>query len=87
MEVLEPAALTSEIQRFQLWATNLGLFYQDYSSFDYRLRDNEIVRSFARELLVKLTEALDKVSVKSKPQTLHCGYMRKVNHLQAWSLI
>ena len=59
VEVLEPAALTSEMQRFQLWATNLGLFHQDHSSLDYRLRDNEIVRCFAGELLVKLKEAFD----------------------------
>lgn len=38
--------LRSEIQRFQLWATNLGLYRQDHTSLDYRLRDNEVVRSF-----------------------------------------
>lgn len=52
------AALRSEMQRFRLWAINLGLFCQDHSSLDYRLRDNEIVRSFTRELLLNLTEAL-----------------------------
>ena len=55
----DAAALRSEMQRFQLWAINLGLLRQDHSSLDYRLRDNEVVRAFTRELLVNLTEALE----------------------------
>ena len=52
-------ALRSEMQRFQLWAINVGLFRRDHGSLDYRLRDNEVVRSFTRELLVNLIEALE----------------------------
>ena len=55
----DAAALRSEMQRFQLWAINLGLFFQDHSSLDYRLRDNEVVRSFTSELLTNLIEALE----------------------------
>lgn len=55
----EPPAVESEMQRFLLWATNLGLFHHDHSSLDYRLRDNEIVRSFTKTLLSNLIESLD----------------------------
>ena len=54
----DAATFRAEMQRFQLWAINLGLYRQDHSSLDYRLRDNEIVRSFTRELLTSLIEAL-----------------------------
>lgn len=65
----DAAALRSEMQRFQLWAINLGLFRTDHNSLDYRLRDNEIVRSFTRELLTNLTEALE----ESMSLDLQCG--------------
>ena len=55
----DATALRSEMQRFQLWAINLGLFCQDHSSLDYRLRDNEVVRSFTRALLISLIENLE----------------------------
>ena len=48
----------AEMQRFQLWAINLGLYRQDHGSLDYRLRDNEVVRSFTTDLLASLIEAL-----------------------------
>lgn len=54
----DATALRSEMQRFQLWAINLGLFRQDHSSLDYRLRDNEVVRSFTKDLLINLNEDL-----------------------------
>ena len=57
-EQLDAAAFRAEMQRFQLWAINLGLYRQDHSSLDYRLRDNEVVRSFTEELLTTLIEAL-----------------------------
>ena len=57
-EQLDAASLRAEMQRFQLWAINLGLYRQDHSSLDYRLRDNEVVRSFTQELLLSLIETL-----------------------------
>ena len=65
----DATALRLEMQRFQLWAINLGLFRQDHSSLDYRLRDNDVVRSFTRELLMNLIEALK----ESKYSDLQCG--------------
>lgn len=58
-EQLDAAPLRSEMQRFQLWAINLGLFRHDHSSLDYRLRDNEVIRSFTRELLTNLVGVLE----------------------------
>ena len=55
---LETAAVQSEYQRFLLWATNLGLFQKNHSSLDYRLRENEVIRSFTRSLLTSLIHAL-----------------------------
>ena len=54
----DAAILRQEMQRFQLWATNLGLCRQDHGSLDYRLRDNEVVKSFTKELLINLDESL-----------------------------
>ena len=55
---LETAAVQSEYQRFLLWATNLGLFQRNHSSLEYRLRENEVIRSFTRSLLTSLIDAL-----------------------------
>ena len=55
----DAAILRSQMQRFQLWATNLGLYRYDHGSLDYRLRDNEIVKSFTRELLINLNQCLE----------------------------
>ena len=57
-EQLDTVSFRAEMQRFQLWAINLGLYRQDHSSLDYRLRDNEVVRSFTIDLLASLVEAL-----------------------------
>ena len=55
----DAAILRQEMQRFQLWATNLGLYRHDHGSLDYRLRDNEVVKSFTKELLINLAESLE----------------------------
>ena len=55
----DAVAFRVEMQRFHLWAINLGLYRQDHSSLDYRLRDNDVVRSFTRDLLTNLVEALE----------------------------
>ena len=67
----DAVALRSAMQRFQLWAINLGLFRQDYSSLDYRLKDNEVVRSFTRDLLTNLIEALKECMCLFSPSGLN----------------
>ena len=57
-EQLDAVAFRAEMQRFQLWAINLGFYRQDHGSLDYRLRDNEVVRTFTEELLASLFNAL-----------------------------
>lgn len=57
-EQLDATAFRAEMQRFQLWAINLGLYRRDHSSLDYQLRDSEVVRSFTGDLLTSLIEAL-----------------------------
>ncbi|KAL8755008.1 MAG: hypothetical protein Q9199_003938 [Rusavskia elegans] len=53
------AACKAELQRFQLWVINLGLFQSSHNSLDYRLRQNETVRSMIAALLTDLCLALD----------------------------
>ncbi|KAL8922164.1 MAG: hypothetical protein Q9208_005359 [Pyrenodesmia sp. 3 TL-2023] len=53
------AACKAELQRFQLWAINLGLFQSSHNSLEYRLRENETVRSLIAALLTDLCLALD----------------------------
>ena len=52
-------ACKHESQRFQLWSINLGLFQSSHNSLDYRLRQNETVRSFVATLLTDICSALD----------------------------
>lgn len=40
--------------RFILWASNIGLFNPAHSSLDYRLRDNEQIKTFTCTLLETL---------------------------------
>ena len=56
-----PAALfTSEAERFELWAVNLGLFVAGHGSLDYRIREAErlaqTIRRFLQELLNSLAD-------------------------------
>lgn len=53
------ATFKAELQRFQLWAINLGLFQASHNSLEYRLRQNATVRSLIAALLTDLCLALD----------------------------
>ena len=52
------ASITTEAERFELWAVNLGLFVAGHGSLDYRLREADrlaqTIRRFLRELLESL---------------------------------
>ncbi|KAJ5367047.1 hypothetical protein N7541_000988 [Penicillium brevicompactum] len=52
------SAVTNELQRFELWATNLGLLHTGRSSLDYRLRDSKLVFDYALFLLLDLERAI-----------------------------
>ncbi|KAJ5328884.1 hypothetical protein N7452_009274 [Penicillium brevicompactum] len=52
------SAVANELQRFELWATNLGLLHTGHSSLDYRLRDSKLVFDYALFLLVDLERAI-----------------------------
>ncbi|KAI8635263.1 hypothetical protein F5Y19DRAFT_469133 [Xylariaceae sp. FL1651] len=51
--------LTSETERFQLWAHSLGLYHEGHASLDYRVRDAVIVQDRLSELLQQLTDHLE----------------------------
>jgi ankyrin repeat protein len=50
-----------QVQRFQLWAINLGLTQHGHASLDYRFRDAPLIFNFALGLLTSLDEVLDLV--------------------------
>ncbi|CAI7592043.1 unnamed protein product [Penicillium glandicola] len=51
-------AVLNELQRFELWAINLGLYHSGHSSLDYRLRDSTLVFGYSLDLLHDLERAL-----------------------------
>ncbi|ODM22487.1 hypothetical protein SI65_00075 [Aspergillus cristatus] len=52
------AGIVNEQQRFELWATNLGLYHGGHSSLDYRFRDASIIFEYTRGLLRELESIL-----------------------------
>src|ERR1700744_1680148 len=50
--------LTTQSERFDLWATNLGLHQSGHASLDYRFRDAPRIREYADSLLSNLRSAL-----------------------------
>lgn len=57
-------AISNELQRFELWATNLGLHHNGHSSLDYRLRDSVLVFGYTINLLRDLEQALQKCTCR-----------------------
>ncbi|KAJ8132879.1 hypothetical protein O1611_g746 [Lasiodiplodia mahajangana] len=53
-EWLKVPFLSSEAERFQLWAHSLGLYHEGHASLDYRVRDAVIVKERLSELLKQL---------------------------------
>lgn len=62
-EWLKEQDLTSEAERFELWAKNLGLFTDGHTSLDYRLRDATFVKDRFEELLRELTEHIKELDL------------------------
>ena len=56
---LDEDRLIQQQQRFDLWATNIGLHQQGHASLDYRFRDAPDIYHFCRTLLEDLVEALE----------------------------
>jgi hypothetical protein len=50
--------LQADFERFELWASNLGLNAPGHGSLDYRLRDWEIADNVIRTLLKDVRDAL-----------------------------
>lgn len=54
------ASFTTEAERFELWAVNLGLFVVGHGSLDYRVREADrlaqTIRRFLQELMDSLAE-------------------------------
>lgn len=49
----------NEKDRFDLWASSLGLYQQGHASLDYRFRDAASLRTHTQKLLQDLTLALE----------------------------
>jgi hypothetical protein len=50
--------VSNEMQRFDLWASSLGLYHTGHSSLDYRFRDSPPLFQYALGLLNDLLETL-----------------------------
>lgn len=56
---LEPYdQLTTQAQRYELWAENLGVYHLGHSSLDYRFRDAPSIHGLTHRLLSHLEETL-----------------------------
>ncbi|KAF2729894.1 hypothetical protein EJ04DRAFT_501555, partial [Polyplosphaeria fusca] len=62
--------LVVENERFELWATNLGLFVAGHGSLDYRVRQaeniKEMLQKFLSALISSLTEVLEYIEAQTK---------------------
>ena len=52
------ASFTTEAERFELWAVNLGLFVVGHGSLDYRVREAERLAQTIRRFLLELIDSL-----------------------------
>ena len=52
-------ALLEQQQRFELWATNIGLHQYGHASLDYRFRDAPDIYQYCHSLLEDLQRTLD----------------------------
>lgn len=58
-QFLERDNLIGQQQRFDLWATNIGLHQRGHASLDYRFRDASDIHQYCQNLLENLTTALE----------------------------
>ncbi|KAL3460890.1 hypothetical protein BJX64DRAFT_289828 [Aspergillus heterothallicus] len=52
------AKVVNEMQRFEIWASSLGLYHTGHSSLDYRFRDSPPLFHYAQRLLHDLEETI-----------------------------
>jgi hypothetical protein len=57
----------NEAQRFDIWASNLGVFHDGHSSLDYRFRDSSPLFEYTFNLLYDLSEALSACKLAMRP--------------------
>ncbi|KAL4986564.1 hypothetical protein BDW68DRAFT_178686 [Aspergillus falconensis] len=55
----------NETQRFDIWASNLGVFHNGHSSLDYRFRDSPPLWDYTFNLLSDLNEALSAFTLQA----------------------
>lgn len=67
--------LTNELQRFQLWAVNLGLYHGGHSSLDYRFRDSPPLFEYAYKLLRDLETGLLQCSCPISSEKSHTYWL------------
>lgn len=56
---LERDDLVEQLQRFDLWATNIGLHQRGHASLDYRFRDASAIYQYCQTLLEDLVRTLE----------------------------
>lgn len=58
-EKLSGDLFTFELQRFELWAANMGLFVPGHGSLDYRVREAEKLAQTLRRFMQDLNTSLE----------------------------
>jgi hypothetical protein len=56
---IERDDLVEQQQRFDLWATNIGLHQRGHASLDYRFRDASTIYQYCQTLLEDLVKTLE----------------------------
>ncbi|RFU72523.1 hypothetical protein TARUN_9733 [Trichoderma arundinaceum] len=51
----------AQVDRFELWAVNLGLFVMGHGALDYRIRDSESMKEAIYKMMKNLNRSLDEV--------------------------
>lgn len=66
--------IVQQMQRFDLWATNIGLHQRGHASLDYRFRDAATMSQLCRSYLEDMVESLKicEFTICSKSQTCCC---------------
>jgi hypothetical protein len=70
--------LTTDLERFQLWAANIGFQATGDRSLDYRVKDSSSVNLYASQLLEELAEDLSDCN--------NYSYLREQEVLTSFSL-
>lgn len=78
------AGLDDQSARFNIWASNLGVFAADHASLDYRLRDSQTVQSLMVDQLRMLETYLEECECSFPNLTNSHSALSGINGTSDW---